>query len=354
MRKLICILITILLLAGCAACADGKTISFDTSIPRIKGTPTDNPVIEGESPLTGLPESGEKYTPIMLPLDNSPETYPLWGISDASILFQVPLTENGATRLLALFGDAYPEQAGGVRSGRMSMLPLVRAFHAVFAYAGYPPVGTESVSVDYWLTEWSFRKPTRHYNLLGGRYRERVSYVEQPHNLSAHVRELHKHISGRKIKFDVRPFLFTDEPLDRGDVAPVISVEYQVHDNLSKTNAASASTFTWTPGTGYIRTSEAGEMADRFTGETVVFANVIIMKIPVNWERGYPYYEDQMRGSGPACVFQSGRCIQGSWVHNGHSERLIFLDENGEELKLQRGRTFVVLGDEIIVTCRDE
>lgn len=354
MRKLICILITAILLAGCTAYAEEKTITYQTNASFPKVSIRDNPAIEGESPLTGLPDQGETYTPIMLPLDNSPEAHPLWGIGDASILFQIPLTESGGTRLLALFGDSYPQQAGGVRSGRMTMLPLARAFHAAFAYAGVPPIGTECVSVENWLTEWSFRKPTRHYNLLGEHFRERVSFVDQPGNLSAHVKELHNHLSARKIDFEVKPFLFTDDPLNRGDEASKVFVNFQYHDNPSKTNPNSACMFEWKPGIGYIRTAVDGELTDRNTGEAVPFANVIIMKIPVEWERGYPYYASQMRGRGQASIFQSGRYIQGTWLHDNYEDRLVFLDENGRELTFQRGKSFIVLGDDIIVSYINE
>ena len=354
MRKLICAFFTIILLLGGTACAEERIIPSreDVNVSKLTNT-ANNPAIEGESPLTGLPAGGEAYTPIMLPMDNSPEAHPLWGIGDASILFQVPLKENGATRLLALFGDRYPEQAGGVRSGRMSMLPLAAAFHAVFAYAGLPPIGKEHVNVEKWLGKWSFQKPSRHYNLLGLHFRERVSYVKRPGNLSAHVSELHEHLAGRDLDFEMRPFLFTDEPANRDEKASVITVQYHMRHKPSDVSPNSTSTFTWKPGTGYIRSSISGDMTDRTTGETVPFANVIIMRIPVKWEAGYPYYEGQMCGSGQADIFQSGCYIQGAWIRDSQTERLVFLDENGKELEFQRGKTFIVLGEDMIVSCSD-
>ena len=355
MRKLICAFLFIIFLLGGTACAEERIIPYqkDISVSKLTNT-ANNPAVEGESPLTGLPDSGEAYTPIMLPMDNSPEAYPLWGISDASILFQVPLKENGATRLLALFGDSYPEQAGGVRSGRMTMLPLAAAFHAAFAYAGLPPIGKEHVCVEKWLKKWSFQKPTRHYNLLGLHFRERVSYAKKPGNLSAHVNELHEHLAERELDFETRPFLFTDEPMNKGDKASVISVQYHKRNKPSDISPNSTSTFTWKPGTGYIRSSISGEMTDRTTGEAVPFANVIIMRIPVEWEAEYPYYADQMCGCGQADIFQSGNYIQGAWIRDSQTERLVFLDDTGKELTFQRGKTFIVLGEDMIVACSDD
>ena len=354
MRKLICALLAMMFLIGCGlgACAEEKAVQFRDEVTLPKLTPADHPAIEGESQLTGLPASGEAYTPIAIPLDNSPEVYPLWGISEADVLFQVPLTENGATRLMALYGNVYPEQAGGVRSGRMTLLPLARAFDAAFAYAGVPPIGVEPISVDYWLGEWGYRKPTRHFNLLGDHFRERVDFLKKPNNLSAKIAELHEHLAERKVAFAERPFLFTDEAPEAGEEATVISVEYLHHGNSSKTNESSASTFEWQHGTGYIRTSKAGGMTDRTTGETVAFANVVIMKVAVEWEKGYPYYANQMRGSGAAVFFQDGRMTEGAWLHNGDTDRLVFLDEKGNEMTFQRGKTFIVVGDDLAVQYR--
>lgn len=350
-KRLVCVLLAAFLLgASLAAIAEETVIQVDpaVSVPA-EGFAENNPVIEGESPLTGLPLNGETYTPIMVPLDNSPEGHPLWGIGDASLLFQVPLADNGATRLLALFGDTYPAQAGGVRSGRMTMLPLARAFHAVFVYGGYPPIGSGNVSVSYYLDQWSFLKPTRHYNILGDRFRERVSYYNTPHNLSAHIRELHEHLLTRAMDFEVRPFLFTDAPLTRGAEASEITLQFHGKKKTkAEGNANSNCTFTWTEN-GYSRTSASGEMADRETGAAVLFSNVIILRVPVEWERDYPFYKDHLRGGGQADIFQSGRYIRGSWSHATRTGRLVFLDETGRELTFQRGKTFIILGDEHIV-----
>ncbi len=348
MKRGITVLLAMILLAcTCGAAAEEKTIQVRTLTGTYFQEAENHPAIEGESPLTGLP-CGEAYTPIMVPLDNSPEAHPLWGIGDASLMIQVPITPNGGTRLLALFGDAYPEQAGGIRSGRMTMLPFARAFHAVFAYAGLPPIGNGNVNVKYWLDQWSFLKPTRHYNLLGKRFRTRVDFIKVPYNLSAHIRELHEHLVERGLEFEVRPFLFTDEPLDRGEEAMKISLQFRSAKNPSSVSPNSSCTFSWQPGTGYIRTAAAGETEDRITGKAVPFANVIIMRVPVEWVRDYPYYTDQMRGSGQADIFQSGRYIQGYWSHSTRSGRLVFLDENGKELKFQRGKTYIAVWDDHI------
>ena len=62
MRKLISIFLVLMLVSG-MACAEEKTITYqkEISIPKLINT-VNNPVIEEECPLTGLPSSGEAYS----------------------------------------------------------------------------------------------------------------------------------------------------------------------------------------------------------------------------------------------------------------------------------------------------
>ena len=69
MRKLICVCLAVMLLAGvCIACAEEKIIEVENKVPIPKLAPKDRAAAAGESPFTGLPASGEAYTPIMVPL----------------------------------------------------------------------------------------------------------------------------------------------------------------------------------------------------------------------------------------------------------------------------------------------
>ena len=295
----------------------------------------------------------EAYTPIVLVLENSKEVFPHWGVGDTDWLVQVPVRPDGGTRLLAVYGSSYPEQAGGVRSGRMTMLPVAAMFTAALAMAGWPPNWMWNVKMENWIDEWDYNKPIRYYNLLGRHYRERVDFVPEPMNLSAHIAEMHQSLVKRGVKFQKRSFLFTDEPA-QGDSAVSVQTRFLDAEAVKKagTNApedsGSAAVFAYTEGKGYIRDAKTtGIYKDRDSGEELTFANLIVLRIPVLWEEGiYPYYEDHFRGSGQAEFFQNGKHFTGTWYRSGRKARLVLLDENGQEVRLQRGRTFMIIGDQ--------
>ena len=342
----------LLSLAGTAA-ADMTTIQPDMEmeVSREYGDslPMLNPEIEGISPLTGLPME-EEYTPIALVLDDSPEVFPHWGVAEADWIAQVPLRPSGDTRMVAVYGSQYPEQAGGVRSSRMTMLPIATLFKSAFVDASYPPNHEWDIMVGGWLEEWHFFEPIRYFDLLGNKYKERVDFLPDPQNLSAHIREIHEYfLKKSSVKFEKRFFLFSDEPETRGDDATNIKMDFYGSEETTVPSDSSACTFTYEEGTGYLRNSSTGVYSDRNTGEPVPFANVIVLRSKLNWIYEYPWYEDHLRYSGQAEFFMNGKHITGSWYRRGRLARLTLLDEDGKEISLQKGKTFLVIGDQYTV-----
>ena len=315
---------------------------------KLKKNYPDNPVIEGVSPTTGLPASGEAYTPILLVIDGKPDCKPNWGIGDADIMFQVPNAGGGATKYLALFADHYPQIAGSVRSGRASMVPVAKAWDAAFAYAGGPPEAIKggNVQIKTLISKWKMTDKNRkykNYNLLGS-YAQREDFLPTPHNASAQIWDIHENAIAEGVDFEQRPLLFTDEPRTTGAQAVYIKMVHR-GDTLSKpVNASSTNYFYYDEAQGgYTRQHTTYDDKDRFTGETMVYSNVIVMRIKFNWQENYVFYKDHMVGSGVAEIFQNGHYVRGAWSRKDQNSRLVFIDENGEELAFQRGKSFIVI-----------
>lgn len=349
---LLALMMMLCCLSGAAADLTVIEPNMDLALSKeiIEGIQKANPEEEGICPLTGLPMADEPYTPVAVVLDDSPEVFPHWGVADADWIVQVPLRKEGATRFVAVYGGAYPEQVGGVRSARMTTLPIATLFTAAAASGAWPPNWHESVDVEYWLNELDYNKPIRYYNLLGTKYRERVDFLEAPWNLSAHVQEMHQSLAKRTITFDKRFFVFADEPTVSGDDASFVRVQFFGSKETKEESGNSACTFTYTEGEGYTRDSKTGLYADRDTGDVLAFANVIMLRSPLGWEEiDYPFYKDNLKGCGQVDIFQNGRHITGAWYRKNRLSRLVLLDEAGQEIPLQRGKTFMVVGDEYTV-----
>ncbi|MBE5803823.1 MAG: DUF3048 domain-containing protein [Clostridiales bacterium] len=348
MKRLLA-LVTVFLLLVSAACAEDLTLikNTDKNTIQMQKSYADNPVVEGISATTGLPASGEKFTPVMLVLDNAEAAYPHWGVGQADIIFQVPNAGAGATKLLALFADHYPEQAGGTRSLRASMVPLAKAWDAAIAYAGNPEPSSNHSNPSSLMSKLGMWKTKRPYNLMGA-YAHRVDFVKRPHNSSCHILEIHENLLDNSVAFEQRPFLFTDEPRAEGEAASFVKVSHKGDDKKARANAASAATFTYREDLGaYIRTNSSGDYVDRDTGEVVPFANVIVLRVKFRWADGYVYLDNHLVGDGVAEIFQNGKYVRGAWFRESQDDRIVFVGPDGSELPMQRGKTFIVVTNDV-------
>lgn len=350
MKRIISLMMVFLLVFMSAACAEGDlTLIGNTSKNsiKLKKSYDANPVIEGISSTTGLPSSGETYTPILTVLDNAEDAYPHWGVSQADIIFQIPNAGSGATKLLALFADQYPEGAGGARSARTSMVPIAMAWEAAFAYAGGPELDNKNADPVKLMSSFGMRSSGRTFNLLGG-YAHRVSGIASPHNSSVHIQEIHNKLMENGVTFAERPFLFTDEPRTEGETAEYIEVIHRGDDKDGRSNHASYATYTYNAEQGtYTRTNSSGDYVDRDNGELVTFANVIVLRVPFVWNSGYVCLKNHLVGSGVAEIFQNGKYVRGAWFRDSQEDRIVFIDADGEELAMQRGKSFIVVTNEV-------
>lgn len=365
MKRLIALVLFAALLLSSAALADTIKPSMDLTVAKPSFT-ANNPVIEGEDPITGLKitDPDAVFTPILLVLDGSEGSYPHWGVEAASAIIQVPNQSTTQTKLVALYTTQFPNHAGGSRSARMPALVWANVFNSAFVSAGAPPIDEGDscpVSVHYWRKQWGLKNnyskeapaaERKYYNMLGNdSLKERTPLLPEPHNMLISIAKIHEELIANGVPFEMRPFLFTDEPLTRGKDATTITMDYS--------NNAANCTYIYNEAIGgYRRKSQMGKETervfdfnyDRETENTLIFSNVIVIRAKFKFDSstgtGYPYAADNFTGSGWADIFQSGHYIRGSWYRDGLYGRLIIMDEDGNELKFQRGVTFFTFCNE--------
>lgn len=351
MKKL-SLLLVLLLLFSFAGLAElsfplkpfANVISGESTEVRFKDKYEDNPVLEGVNSFTGLEYSGE-YTPIMLVLDNSERVYPHWGVRFADVFFQAPNAGGGATKLLALFAHGLPEQAGPSRSARMPFANLASSFGSALVSAGRPSKLGESTDFPRFLASQKLPWVTL---LTNKDYAKASEYMKGANNARLQlVKEFinEKYIQGKGYAFSPRPFMFTDENSISGVNAGSISIRH-FGDEKGRSNPASESVFIYNADKkAYSRVNSSGAYTDRETGEEILFSNVIVIRAEIGWGTGSMFLKHFDKGN--AEFFINGQYIRGGWFRNSDSSRLVFVDENGEEIKLQRGKSFIVLTNSV-------
>ncbi len=309
-----------------------------------------NPVIPDESPTTGLPWEGV-YAPVVMVIDNAKDAHPHWGVGDADILYQVPNAGAGATKLLALFSDNAPDDAGGSRSARTPFVDVARGWGAAFVYAGTPgDYVSDKANVSLKLRDAGMRRDVLAFNLLGNNdYSRRISGYSSPHNLSVDVARIRELALQNGAVFTPKPFLFADA-LPEG-YPPVSRIEIRHYGETisgDDGNPASFSAFTYDASSKtWHRENAAGPYVDRDAPDAPLpFANVIVQRVQFSYSN--PFIQlDHLVGTGAADIFIGGSYIKGGWQRESLDDRTVFVDENGKELSLLRGKTFIILTNDV-------
>ena len=82
-----------------------------------------------------------------------------------------------------------------------------------------------------------------------------------------------------------------------------------------------------------------------FNPETpVTFNNIIVQFTKMEWAR-VDAPVPTVLGEGNADYFMNGKHMSGVWQRKDMTSRTVFYDEEGEEIKLQRGRTLIIVMD---------
>ena len=90
----------------------------------------------------------------------------------------------------------------------------------------------------------------------------------------------------------------------------------------------------------YVRYWSNQKDTDRTTGGEVTAKNVVVMRAESRQIEGQ-YNTVDIYGEGEMMLYQNGQEIKGTWKKDGFKGTLRFFGEDGQELKLVPGQTFV-------------
>lgn len=374
MKKIISTLLAVMLLLGtvpamAATKAKGNTYSMPaegTVLQNIEDRNitlpsdlSDNPVIPGESTVTGLPlAEGALYLPMLVQISNpvDKETNIAgtgyrapWGGQYADIMYEGILTRKGETRVTFLFSDSLadnqPLSAGPVRSARIGHVLLREEWQGGLVFAGGP--NKEDNNIKKMLKDFGATSAGVVFNLLDGKYTEykqRVSGLAGPNNLDVNVAGIRTLIPSDAVATP-HPFLFTDASpyVDGYDLAYSINLDWGHKHYISHLRYDENENIylRYTGDYPYISIAACDDRSDE-NATQMSFSNVIIQRIEYEYVNGNSIMPDmQSVGKGNADIFIAGRYIPGYWVREDVSSPTIFFDDQGNQLELTRGKTYI-------------
>jgi len=286
-----------------------------------------------KSPISGLVCANANRRPFAVMLSGDTITRPLSGISQADMVFEMPVVQGGITRSLAVYVCESPTVIGSVRSARQDFIPLADGLNAIYAHWGGSHFALDILKNGVIDNLDALANP---YNAF---YRQ--SGIIEPHNGFTSMNRLLN--AAQKLNYSLEnkfvgyPHLSQDQIQNHGQESKNITVGYPSPSDVK---------FQYDPATNsYLRFRGDAKEMDRNTGKQVEAKNVVIMRAQTSELEGQ-YNTVQVTGTGKITLYLNGQEINGSWKKGKSDEsKLFFYDDNDQEIKFVPGSIWVEIAD---------
>ena len=352
LRSIICTALSFSLLSGCGSQAEPSSelpesslpVSEPSSVPEKEG-PSYEPISEPEpepagplNPLTGeadFPESALGKRPVTVMVNNIDAAVPHRGLSAADVIYEV-VVEGGITRMMAVFADpnAIP-YTGPVRSVRHYYTDLAAPYNPIFVHFGGSKPGKAAVAdrglnnVDglvYGTT--AFYKDAERARNRGVEH----SYFINSEGISSVCSKKGYALDGETLP----PLTISQQP---------ITPEKAVSSAYIKFSGYANDQFDYDPETGrYLKQRKGAPHIDADTGETLSFANVIILSTSITSYNGGDLREVALQ-SGKGWLLTGGGMEPISWSKGAYQKPFTFTRADGSPAEGNVGPTFIALID---------
>jgi len=291
------------------------------------------------NPLTGLPLAGADRTrrPLIVCINNDYAARPQFGTSRAALVYEYLMEGYSITRFSAVFYGESSDQIGPIRSARLINLSLGALYDAGLACSGASDPVRFALKNDapfpYLDIDLDDPSNNRYSVSLGSDYRTR---------LRTSTDRLHRWLAdwGVEKAPNVRSFTFGGTP-GGGTTANSISIPYPA-------GTGSQVAYQYDGGSGrYLRFMGGIAHTDGNTGGQLALENVIVQIVTheatniVEDSLGSTSIRLNLFGSGGAIVFRDGQAFAGSWRSDSRGDLPRFYDQNGAEVPLKPGKSWI-------------
>lgn len=300
------------------------------------------------SPLTGMEtsEANTKLPVTAVMIENSPEARPQSGLAGKNVVFEA-VAEGGITRFNVLFQEEQPELIGPIRSLRSYYLEWASGFNAGQAHVGGSGDALnmiKSSSYVFDIDETPQEVPI---------WRANDRYA--PHNAYSSGKVLHDfETQGGKTTSEFTAWERQDgaqikppqnEEKTEEEALVVDTNTYANVINLPVSTGLFAVSYEYSAETNsYNRFQGGAPHSDREKGQ--ISPNVVIaMMVSQHLKSDGLHNDIQTTGSGVAYIFQNGVLQKATWKKSSVGDNIEFVDENDNNIKLNRGQTWITAID---------
>lgn len=331
-----------------ATATAAPTAKAESSAAESTAEPTEAPSTEPANVnlLTGLPtltDGAIGKRPVAVMVNNVDAALPQYGISAADLIFELPV-EYDLTRLMAVYGDytQIPEICS-IRSCRYYYPILAVGFDAVYVHWGINPtvaVDTiNSMEIDH------FDGDSYGSGKYFGRDKDRLSagYALE-HTGVFYGTKVPEMLEASNVRTDLKEdkmgtaFKFVEmdkNTAPSGENAKNIRVDF----------GANYSTFSYDADKHvYMKNYQNKPHMDSKTNEQLQFENLIILETkitPYPTDSVLKYVDWEGGENAKGYYISEGKMVPITWSKAGMYDPLKFFDANGNELQLNRGKSYI-------------
>lgn len=300
---------------------------------------------ENQNLLTGVTDLSEEAIgkrPVAVMVNNIPAAMPQYGVEEADIIFEIPV-EGDQTRFMALYADyTKVPKVCAIRSCRDYFPAISQGFDAFYVNWGID----ESMG-DY-IAALGLDQYDGMYNPGGlfGRDQDRIN--------SGYALEHTAYFDGTKFASYVQSEgTRTDLQDDKKDTAFKFNgLEEQVKptggdcSRVDVNFGAQSAALIYDEQSGTYRKENSGEpQIDGNTGNQLAFTNVIVLETSITVRDDVGHKDVDWSGGDDAVGYyiSNGGMQKISWYKqdNNEQDRLHLYDEDGNELSINRGKTYI-------------
>ena len=289
--------------------------------------------------------------PMAVMVPNNPPAMPQYGISKASIIYEAPV-EGRITRLMAIVEDYDDlDRIGPVRSSRDYYIYEAMAYDAIYCNWGLavPYAGPllNSTRIDNISQTVSGMEAGYTYS---GAF-DRVSRPGYAKEFTGYLFTDGYTKGVEKMGYEkeytdrfVNGFTFADDGyMATYDDYPTAT---KIYPGGTQSNSggygSNNACFTYNEEDGlYYRSQYSQKQIDELTGEQLAVTNVVFKICHGEVRDDHDYLAFGVHGTGDAYVFTNGKVIKGTWSRESDYAANVFLDENGNEIALNQGKTWM-------------
>ncbi len=304
------------------------------------------------NPLTGEEVSSWDLLtrrPLAVKVENDPKARPQSGIIDADLVYE-ELVEGGVTRFICVYLSRDSQVIGPTRSARPSDIDITFYLDPLLICSGG---ASQVISMVKAAGLRYISEDSVHF------WRDRTRKI--PHNLYTSTALLRQYLTETGDTYNKLPqsgLVFTsgggDSGEGEGDEAQSASQSQATSINIPYKATICAASYQYDASTDtYLRSINGVPHTDLTTGKRVAPRNVIVQFITVTGSGIYDVTGAetpnlQVIGSGKCLVFTGGKVYHGTWKKANRNSPTRFLDENGRDIPLHPGQTWIHLVTEDI------